>query len=246
MADADIVIRVRTDGITGADQQLRRLAETGVRTEAVTDKMVKSEERLNKTMEASQVIMKSMMALGVVTFLTGSAAAVAKLADQWTNLTNKLVNANTANERIIDVQTRVFNIAQATRTSLDATATLYARMERSLNSYGVSATQVARITETINKAMIVSGATAEEASAAIIQLSQGLQSGTLRGDEFRSVAEQAPRLLQAMANSLGVTTGELRAMAAQGQLTGTVVANAIYKASDAIDKEFSKLSLIHI
>ncbi|QMV29146.1 tail length tape-measure protein [Aeromonas phage AP1] len=83
--------------------------------------------------------------------------------------------------------------------------------------------QVARVTETINKAMIVSGATAAEAGAAIVQLSQGLQSGVLRGDEFRSVSEQAPRLLKAMADSLHVTTGELRAMAGQGKLTSQSV-----------------------
>lgn len=240
MADTDIVIRVRTDGIAGADSALKRLGDTGVRTETITQRMVTEQDRLNQSMQASTIIMKSMAAVGMVSFLTGTTVAVAKLTDSWTNLTNKLANANSANERMVDLQERVYNIAQTTRTSLDATATLYARMSRSLDAYGVSAQQVARITETVNKAMIVSGATAEEASAAIVQLSQGLQSGTLRGDEFRSVAEQAPRLLQAMANSLNVTTGELRALAGQGQLTGTVVANAIYQSSEAIDKEFNK------
>ena len=240
MEDADIVIRVRSDGITGAEAALRRLREVGVQTETVTNRMVAQTARLNATMSGSQVIMNTMAATGMIAFLVGSAVAVANLNDAWTSMTNKLANANTEQARMADLQGRVFEIAQKTRTELDATATLYARMERSLASYNVTGLQVARVTETINKAMIVSGATAAEAGAAIVQLSQGLQSGVLRGDEFRSVSEQAPRLLKAMADSLKVTTGELRAMAAQGKLTSDVVTRAIYDASEAIDKEFNK------
>lgn len=240
MEDADIVIRVRSDGITGAEAALRRLRDVGVQTETVTDRMVAQTARLNATMTGSQVIMNAMAATGIIAFLVASTAAVANLNDAWTSMTNKLANANTEQARMADLQERVFEIAQKTRTELDATATLYARMERSLASYNVTGLQVARVTETINKAMIVSGATAAEAGAAIVQLSQGLQSGVLRGDEFRSVSEQAPRLLKAMADSLKVTTGELRAMAAQGKLTADVVTKAIYDSSEAIDKEFNK------
>jgi tape measure domain-containing protein len=240
MEDADIVIRVRSDGIKGAEAALRRLREAGVQTETVTTRMVAQTERLNRTMNGSQVIMNTMAATGMIAFLVGSTAAVVNLNDAWTSMTNKLANANTEQARMADLQGRVFEIAQRTRTDLGATATLYARMERSLASYNVTGLQVARVTETINKAMIVSGATAAEAGAAIVQLSQGLQSGVLRGDEFRSVSEQAPRLLKAMADSLHVTTGELRAMAGQGKLTSDVVTRAIYDASEAIDKEFNK------
>jgi tape measure domain-containing protein len=239
MADSDILIRVRTDGIAGAETALNRLRDVGVRTELVTDSMARAFERNNRAVQANQVAFRAMQGIGIVSFLGGMAGAVAMLNDQYTNLTNKLINANTANERLVDVQQRVFDIAQRSRTSLESTATLYARMERSLSQYGATAQQVARVTETVSKAMIVSGATTAEANAAIIQLSQGLQSGTLRGDEFRSVMEQAPRLAKAMADSLGVTTGELRALSMQGKLTADVVAGAIYRASEVIDKEFN-------
>ena len=240
MEDADIVIRVRSDGIKGAEAALRRLRDVGVQTEIVTDRLVAQTARLNATMSGSQVIMNTMAATGMIAFLVASTVAVANLNDAWTSMTNKLANANTEQARMADLQGRVFELAQKTRTDLGATATLYARMERSLASYNVSGMQVAKVTETINKAMIVSGATAAEAGAAIVQLSQGLQSGVLRGDEFRSVSEQAPRLLKAMADSLKVTTGELRAMAGQGKLTADVVTKAIYDSSEAIDKEFNK------
>lgn len=239
MADSDIIIRVRTDGTAAAETALKRLGDVGVRTETVTDSMARAFERNNKAIQANTVAMQSMQALGIVTFLAGLVGGVAKLNDAYTSLTNKLVNANSAHEDLAVVQQRVFDIAQKSRTGLEATATLYARLERSLAQYGATSQQIARVTETVSKAMIVSGATAQEANAAIIQLSQGLQSGVLRGDEFRSVAEQAPRLLKAMADSLGVTTGELRNLAGQGKLTADVVAKAIYSASDAIDKEFN-------
>lgn len=239
MADSDILIRVRTDGIAGAEVALKRLGDVGVRTETVTDSMARTFERNNKAIQANTVAMQAMQAIGIVTFLAGLVGGVAKLNDVYTSLTNKLVNANSAHEDLAVVQQRVFDIAQKSRTGLEATATLYARVERSLAQYGATATQIARITETVSKAMIVSGATTAEANASIIQLSQGLQSGTLRGDEFRSVIEQAPRLAKAMADSLGVTTGELRAMSVQGKLTADVVAKAIYDASEIIDKEFN-------
>lgn len=239
MADSDIIIRVRTDGIAGAETALKRLGDVGVRTEVVTDSMAKAFERNNKAIQANTVAMQAMQAIGIVTFLAGIVGGVAKLNDAYTSMTNKLVNANSAHEDLAVVQQRVFEIAQKSRTGLEATSTLYARLERSLAQYGATSGQIARVTETVSKAMIVSGATAQEANAAIIQLSQGLQSGVLRGDEFRSVAEQAPRLLKAMADSLGVTTGELRALAGQGKLTADVVAKAIYDASQAIDSEFN-------
>lgn len=239
MADSDILIRVRTNGIAGAEAALKRLGDVGVRTETVTDSMARTFERNNKAIQANTVAMQAMQAIGIVTFLAGLVGGVAKLNDVYTSLTNKLVNANSAYEDLAVVQQRVFDIAQKSRTGLESTVTLYARMERSLVQYGATANQVARITETVSKAMIVSGATTAEANASIIQLSQGLQSGTLRGDEFRSVMEQAPRLAKAMADSLGVTTGELRAMSVQGKLTADVVAKAIYDASEIIDKEFN-------
>jgi tape measure domain-containing protein len=240
MADSEIVVSVRTDGVALANSTLRQLGQVGQQAELATNRLTYATNKQAQAFDASSAAMRTMQAIGIVTFLAGTTKAVTDLSDSWTNLTNKLVNANSANERMAVVQQRVFDIAQRTRTDLSATATLYARVERSINQYGYTALQSARVTETVNKAMAVSGATAAEAGAAIVQLSQGLQSGVLRGDEFRSVAEQAPRLLQAMSNSLGVTTGELRKMAGEGKLTSDVVVKAIMASSNAIDVEFAR------
>lgn len=168
-----------------------------------------------------------------------SVQQVANYADAWTTLNNKLANAVRPQEQLVDVTSRVFEITQQTRSSLDATATLYARLERGTREYNTSAADLARLTTIINQGFVVSGATAQEAENAIIQLSQGIASGVLRGEEFNSVSEQGSRLMVALAQSLGVGIGQLRAMAAEGKLTTDVVVNGLLSQGDAIGKEFA-------
>jgi len=168
---------------------------------------------------------------------------VLSYADAWTTLNNKLANAVRANETLADVTERVFQITQDTRSSLNGTATLYARLERATRSYNTSADDLAKLTTIINQGFVVSGATAQEAEGAIVQLSQGLASGVLRGQEYNSVAEQGSRLSIALADSLGVSIGQLRAMAAQGKLTTDVVVKGLLSQGDAIGREFAKTTM---
>src|SRR5690606_35702010 len=95
----------------------------------------------------------------------------------------------------------------------------------------------------INKAFVVSGATAQEASNAIIQLSQGLSAGALRGEEFNSVNEQGGRIMQALAKHLGVTRGELRELAKEGKITSQVMMAALAGQADQIAAEFENMPL---
>ncbi|MFO4142143.1 tape measure protein [Enterobacter kobei] len=190
---------------------------------------------------------------GTMTSLTGVAKAliaalsvqqVGAYAQAWQDLSNKLANAVRDSvppfETLADVTERVFDISQKTRSGLDATATLYARLERSTRSYGVSVEDITRLTTIINQGFVVSGATAEEASNAIIQLAQGLASGALRGDEFNSVNEQGNRLMIALADSMNVSIGALRNMAAEGKLTTDVIVNGLLSQGDKIGQEFAK------
>ncbi|WP_079845743.1 tape measure protein, partial [Salmonella enterica] len=159
--------------------------------------------------------------------------------DAWTTLNNKLANALRPSEQLVDVTERVFNITQQTRGSLDATASLYARLERATREYGTSADDLAKLTTIINQGFVVSGATAQEAENAIIQLSQGLASGALRGEEFNSVNEQGNRLIVALADSMGVGIGQMRQMAAAGKLTTDVVVNGLLSQGVTIGNEFA-------
>ncbi|MCF6670885.1 tape measure protein [Raoultella ornithinolytica] len=185
---------------------------------------------------------RSMSSLsGVAVALTAalSVKQVAEYADAWATVNNKLANSLRPNEQLADVTERVFDITQQTRGSLDATASLYARLERATRQYGTSAGDLAKLTTIINQGFVVSGATAQEAENAIIQLSQGLASGALRGEEFNSVNEQGNRLIVALADSMGVSIGQMRNMAAQGKLTTDVVVNGLLSQGAVIGKEFA-------
>lgn len=181
------------------------------------------------------------IAMGLAAAL--SVQQVAEYANSWVNVSNKLVNAVRPTEQLGDVTQRVFDISQKTMSSLEATAALYGRLERATRSAGTSTAELTTLVSTINKGLAVSGATTQEASSTMIQLSQALASGVLRGEEFNSISENGSRLAVALADSLGVTIGQLRAMAAQGKLTTEVVVNGLLKQSDQIAKEFSSTVL---
>ncbi|HIE7244620.1 tape measure protein [Enterobacter hormaechei] len=209
--------------------------------------MGRLEAGLNRTERSLSSIEGTMSSLtGVAKALVAalSVQQVGAYAQAWQDLSNKLANAVRDSvppfETLADVTERVFDISQKTRSGLDATATLYARLERSTRSYGVSVEDITRLTTIINQGFVVSGATAEEASNAIIQLAQGLASGALRGDEFNSVNEQGNRLMIALADSMNVSIGALRNMAAEGKLTTDVIVNGLLSQGDKIGQEFAK------
>ncbi|MCU3630111.1 tape measure protein [Enterobacter hormaechei subsp. steigerwaltii] len=209
--------------------------------------MGRLEAGLNRTERSLSSIEGTMSSLtGVAKALIAalSVQQVGAYAQAWQDLSNKLANAVRDSvppfETLADVTERVFDISQKTRSGLDATATLYARLERSTRSYGVSVEDITRLTTIINQGFVVSGSTAEEASNAIIQLAQGLASGALRGEEFNSVNEQGNRLMIALADSMNVSIGALRNMAAEGKLTTEVIVNGLLSQGDKIGQEFAK------
>lgn len=200
------------------------------------------EGRFLATGKSVGVAEKSFLSLSrVAASLTAalSVQQVAQYANAWVDVSNKLVNAVRPSEQLADVTQRVFDISQSARSGLEATAALYGRLERATRSAGTSTEDLAKLTTTINKGLVVSGATAEEASSTMIQLSQALASGVLRGEEFNSISENGSRIAVALADSLGVTIGQLRSMAAEGKLTTDVVVKGLLGQGDAIAKEFS-------
>ena len=209
----------------------------------INQRLDQLESGFDKTTAAVTNTDRSMSKLSRVAVSLAAALSVeqvAQYADAWATVSNKLANSVRPGEQLAEVTERVFNITQQTRSSLEATASLYARLERATRQYGTSADDLARLTTIINKGFVVSGATAQEAENAIIQLSQGLASGALRGEEFNSVNEQGNRLIVALADSLGVSTGKMRELAAQGKLTTDVVVNGLLSQGAQIGDEFAK------
>ncbi len=165
-----------------------------------------------------------------------------RYSDEMTNLRNQLKLVTNNTEELNKTQTRLLALANNTRADLTATGELYARLSRATKELSISQGQLLGVTRAINQSYVISGASAQEAAGSTRQLSQALASGTFRGDEFNSVAEQSPRLMQALADETGKTTGELREMAAQGQLTSELLVRALVNQSSVIDAEFAKTS----
>lgn len=181
---------------------------------------------------------------GLMVSISGALAVdrIIKYADAWTVVGNKVTNYLKDGQNLVDVQNAIFKVAQDSSTPLQAVATLYGRLEPATKGLINSGDELIKITETINKAFVVSGATSEEASNAIVQLSQALGAGALRSEEFNSVNEQGPRIMQGIADYMGVARGELKSLAAQGKITTEVVINSLRQMSSSVDTEFSKMN----
>ncbi|EBC5927914.1 tape measure protein [Salmonella enterica] len=229
VGDIEYVIKADTAQLLRADKQVRD----------VTDGMEGGFKRADKAASSLTSSFGSLSRVATSLMAILSVQQVSQYADAWTTLNNKLANALRPSEQLVDVTERVFKITQQTRGSLDATASLYARLERATREYGTSADDLAKLTTIINQGFVVSGATAQEAENAIIQLSQGLASGALRGEEFNSVNEQGNRIIVALADSMGVSIGQMRQMAAAGKLTTDVVVNGLLSQGTAIGNEFA-------
>lgn len=171
---------------------------------------------------------------------TGTLVQIGQLADTYTRLQNRLRTVTSGQEQLTEVTGKLFEISNRTRSSFESTTELYARMANSAKELGVSQAELLNFTESLNQAITLSGASGAEAEAGLMQLSQGLASGALRGDELRSVLEQLPGVADVIAKSLGVTRGELRQLGADGAITADVVLKAFREARGELADKFAK------
>lgn len=181
--------------------------------------------------------------LGVIGGTAGLAQAgrgLVDFLDTFTSIQNRLKTVTNSTQELTSATDALFAIAQKTRSSFQATAELYTRVGLAARDLGISQQQTLAFTESLNQAVILSGASATEAQAGLIQLSQGIASGTLRGDELRSVLEQLPVVSDVIAQSLGVTRGELRKLGAEGKINADIILQAFEEASEELDRSFLK------
>lgn len=174
--------------------------------------------------------------------VVGSLAAdLGKTADQYNNLAARIKLATGEGAAFDATFQGVFEIAQRTGTAVKDVGDLFTRLAQAGKALNLTNADALRLTETITQATQLSGASADSAAAAVTQFAQAIASGVLRGDELNSIFEQAPRLTQALADGLGVASGELRKLGEAGQLTATRVIGALQGQSATLQAEFSKL-----
>jgi len=197
---------------------------------------------IEKTTNQTGASLKNMFAsLGALATAGLAVNYIKNVSTEFTNLSNKIATVTGRTKELVQTQEALFKIAEDTRGSLQGTVTTFASFGRALKSTGASTDKILQATKSVQQAIAISGSSAESAAGALIQLGQGIASGTLRGEELNSVLEQTPRIAQAIADELNTSVGKLRLIAADGKLTSDVVFNALLNQSKAINKEFGDL-----
>lgn len=176
-----------------------------------------------------------------ITGVTLALRSLIQTSDQMMLLEGRIGLVAQGTDNLRSLQDRLFESAQKTRASYADTSELYARVARNADQLGFSQAQLLQFSELTQMSIRTSGINAIEASRGMIQLSQALASGVLRGDEFRAVMEQMPGTARAIADGLNVPIGKLREMAYNGELTAELVMNAILKMDSRIRADFEKL-----
>lgn len=233
-AEIERATRAAQAEIRRLNNELRGTDTTIQRTEASTKKLGGGIGKLRSAFGGLQGMLAA-AGLGI------GISEIIQTADAFELLKAKVKLATGEGANFINGFEGVKQVAAETFSSVENTGELFSRITQAAETLGLAQQDVLSITQTINQAIKLSGGSAASADAAITQLIQGLQSGVVRGDEFNSIMEQSPRLAKAMADGLGVTRGELRAMAADGALTSEVVIDAVRSQGAAIASEFETL-----
>ena len=190
-----------------------------VDTTQTTSGMDKIDGRLNKLEKSGQRLRQTLTRAITLVGIVAAAKQLGSFADTLTNASNRIRLVTKDTKELNVVMQRLFDISARTRTGFASTATIFSRTALAVKDLGLSLQETLDFTEALNQAIVLSGVKAQEANAGLIQLSQGLASGTLRGDELRSVLEQLPKVADLIADQLGVLRGELRILGEQGKIS---------------------------
>ncbi|WP_185230169.1 tape measure protein [Acinetobacter nosocomialis] len=179
---------------------------------------------------------------GYMAGLVTVSAAISKM-DTYTGLQNRLKLVTNNQVELNKATEDTFRIAQKTYSAWDSVLQVYQRFSDNAKTLNLTMDDTARLTETVSKAVAISGASAQAADAALVQFGQALASGTLRGEELNSVMEQTPALAKAIAQGMGITVGELRTVAAEGKITSQEIVKALKNVQADVDALFAKTDI---
>jgi len=219
MATEAIDIRIREDGSRVVRRRIEEVGESGRRAAGGIDLLKR--------------------ALGAI----GAGVAVAQLiriADTYTNIENRLRTVTSSTAQLNVVNRELLSIANQTRQSYETTVQVFTRMAGATQALGISQRELLDFQNSLNQAVALSGATSQEASAALVQLAQGMGAGALRGEELNSVLEQLPTVADIIAQQMGVTRGQLKGLAEDGKITADVVIEAFKSARGELEEKFGK------
>ena len=173
----------------------------------------------------------------------GFAKSVLDTADAMQSINSQVRQVTSSETEYLAVQRQLLDTANNTRASLESTASLYVSTSRALKDYGYTQQEILKFTEATNNAMTIGNVGAQQQAAALMQLSQALGSGVLQGDEFKSIADAAPILLDTIAEYMGKSRTEIKKLGSEGQLTADVIFKAISGASEKLGEQAAKIPM---
>ncbi|HGH4592403.1 TPA: tape measure protein [Clostridioides difficile] len=210
--------------IREADGQQRRLNEDINKGASSTDRLVGSAKKLAATY------------LGIRTL-----GGLGNLSDQMTSTNARLSMINDGQQSDGGLNKMIFQSAERSRASYLDTAKIVSRVGMNAGKAFSSTKEIVGFAEQLNKKFVIAGASTEEMNSALLQLTQGLGSGVLRGEELNAVFESAPNIIQSIADYLDVDIGKIRSMASEGMLTADIVKNSLLSAAEQTNAEFEKM-----
>lgn len=230
MADlATLAIKIETDGASKVQNDLSKIEQSAKKTEKASDSLAKSINNLKRLL--------------AVAGLVGGVSAYLDMAEKMQSMNAQLKFVTNSQYEFNNAQKELFAIAQNTRASFESTTQLYIKSSQALKDYGYAQKDILKFTETINKAMAVGGVGAQEQASALLQLSQALGSGQLQGDEFKTIAESAPIILDTIAEYMGKSRAEVKKLASEGKITADLLFNAFNGSSAKITEKFNQMPL---
>ncbi|HBG4726901.1 TPA: tape measure protein [Clostridioides difficile] len=236
---------LNTSSIQASQQSLNNIESILARIEQKIGKADEQQRRFNEDIDKGANSTNNL--LGSVKKLAGAymglktIGGLANLSDQMTSTNARLNMINDGQLSDGGLNKMIFQSAERSRASYLDTAQIVSRIGMNAGSAFSSTREIVSFAEQLNKKFVIAGASTEEMNSALLQLTQGLGSGVLRGEELNAVFESAPNIIKSIADYLDVDIGKIRGMASEGMLTADIVKNSLLAASAETNAQFEKM-----
>lgn len=229
MAQTKIGIQISANG-----------SQASAEIDKIKSKIQSMSSQVSKGIEAAAAVAGiSMMGMA----LKEVATTAAQTADRLTSIRSRLNLVNDGTQTTADLMNKIYDAAQRTRGGYDDMADSVAKLNMLAKDAFSSNDEAIEFVEQMNKQFKISGASIQESSAAMYQLTQSMAAGKLQGDEFHSIMENAPMLAQSIAKEMGMTVGELKNVSSEGMITADVIKNALFNSAEETNAKFAEMPM---
>ena len=247
MAQATAATRATADSQQRLERILERVAGSAEDMAESMRQAASGQGTVNRTMQTGQSsaagLERRVLGLAKAYLSLRTAQAFVRLSDTMTQTTARLDRMNDGLQTTAQLQDMIYQAAQRSRGNYQETVDMVGKLGTLAGDAFSSSAELVAFAEQINKQFKLAGTSTQGAQAAMLQLTQAMSSGVLRGEELNSVLEQAPTIAQAIAKYMGVSVGQMRELASEGKITSQVVKAALFAAADETNAAFERIPL---